>query len=112
MAATGDSCFSLADILNSSPLKPFDQMNRNLVGSIYGRSSVKIADFVPIRSQIWLPQTILVFDWLISKKIFSETALSNEPKFGRMHLLEAFYQDCSFRPDPLTNMAATDISCF
>jgi hypothetical protein len=26
---------------NSSPLKPLDQMNRNLVGSIYGRSSIK-----------------------------------------------------------------------
>jgi hypothetical protein len=42
-------------ILNkSSPLKPLDQMNRNLVGSIYGRSSVNIAHFVPIPSQTWL----------------------------------------------------------
>jgi hypothetical protein len=36
------------DIFNSSPLKPLGQMNRNLVGSIYGRSSVKITHFVPI----------------------------------------------------------------
>jgi hypothetical protein len=36
--------------------------------SIYGRSSIKIAHFVPIRYQTWLPQTILVSDWLISKK--------------------------------------------
>jgi hypothetical protein len=43
-------------------------MNRNLVGSIYGRSSLKIAYFVLIRYQTWLPQTILVSDWLISKK--------------------------------------------
>jgi hypothetical protein len=42
MAATGNSCFWLADFFNSSPLKPFGQMNRNLVGSIYGRSSVKM----------------------------------------------------------------------
>jgi hypothetical protein len=35
-------------ILDSSPLKPFGQMNRNLVGNIYGRSSVTIAHFVPI----------------------------------------------------------------
>jgi hypothetical protein len=35
--------------LNSSPLKPYCQMNRNLVGSIFGGSSVKIAHFVPIR---------------------------------------------------------------
>jgi hypothetical protein len=42
----------LADFLKSSPLKPLGQMNRNLEGSIYGRSSIQI----------------LVFDWLISKK--------------------------------------------
>jgi hypothetical protein len=32
----------------SSPLKPFGQMNQNLVGSIYGRSSIKITHFVTI----------------------------------------------------------------
>jgi len=33
----------------SSPLQMPSQMNRNLVGSIYGRSSIKIAHFIPIR---------------------------------------------------------------
>ena len=33
----------------SSPLKPLSQMNQNLVGSILGRSSIKIAHLVPIR---------------------------------------------------------------
>jgi hypothetical protein len=37
----------LADFFKSS-LKPLGQMNRNLVGSIYGRSSIKIAHFVLI----------------------------------------------------------------
>ena len=32
----------------SSPLKPLCQMNRNLVGHIYGGSSIMIAHFVPI----------------------------------------------------------------
>jgi hypothetical protein len=32
----------------SSPLKPLGQMNQNLVGGIYRRSSLKIANFVPI----------------------------------------------------------------
>jgi hypothetical protein len=32
-----------------SSLKLFGQMNRNLVGSIYGKSSVVIAHFDPIR---------------------------------------------------------------
>jgi hypothetical protein len=43
-------------------------MNRNLVGSILGRSSITIAHLVPIHLQTWPPQTILVSDWLISKK--------------------------------------------
>ena len=47
------------------PLKPLNQMNWNLVGSIYGRSSVKIAHFVAIRYQTWPPQAILVSDWPI-----------------------------------------------
>jgi hypothetical protein len=39
-------CFR--NFLDSSPLKPFGQMKRNLVGRIYGKSSVTIAHFVPI----------------------------------------------------------------
>jgi hypothetical protein len=54
----------------SSPLKPLDQMNGNLVGSIYGRSSIRIVHFVAIRYQTWPPQAILVSDWSISKKSF------------------------------------------
>jgi hypothetical protein len=44
-------------------------------------------DFLEInQSETWPPQTILVSDCLISKKIFSsEAALSNEPKLGRKH---------------------------
>jgi hypothetical protein len=38
----------VAVYLNSSPLKLLSQMNRNLLGSIYVRSSVKIAHFVLI----------------------------------------------------------------
>jgi hypothetical protein len=49
MAATGNSCFWLTDFYKSSPLKPLGQMNRKLVGSIYGRLSIKYAYFVPIR---------------------------------------------------------------
>ena len=59
----------------SSPLKPLGQMNRNLVGSILGRSSIKIVHLVPIRIQTWPPQTILVSDWLISKKSCSLKSL-------------------------------------
>jgi hypothetical protein len=41
-------------------------MNRNLVGSILGRSSIKTANLVQIRLQTWPPQAIVVSDWLIS----------------------------------------------
>jgi hypothetical protein len=37
----------------SSPLKPVCQMNRNLVGSIFGRSSINIAHLVPVSEQTW-----------------------------------------------------------
>ena len=43
-------------------------MNRSLVVTIYGSSSIKIAHFVPICLQTWPPQGILVSDLLISKK--------------------------------------------
>ena len=38
----------------------------------------------------------------------SETTKPIDLKLGRKHL----YKDGSFRPDPLTNMVATDNSCF
>jgi hypothetical protein len=52
----------------SSPLKLLGQMEPNLAGSIYVRSSIKFLRFVPFSQQIWLSRAILVSDWLMLKE--------------------------------------------
>ena len=40
--STGNSCFWLANFKKSPPLKLLGQINRNMAGSIYGMSSMKL----------------------------------------------------------------------
>ena len=85
MATTGSSCFWFADFLKSSPLKPLGQMNRNLVGSIYGMSS-EDCSFRPDR---------------LNKHCYHRNLV------GIIYGI-VLYEDCSFRPNWLTNMATTE----
>jgi hypothetical protein len=54
------------------------------------------------------------FFWLVNFKIiFSyETDWPNKPTLRRKHLWQVLYKECSYRPDPLTTMAALDNYCF
>jgi hypothetical protein len=52
----------------SSPLKLLGQMEPNLAGSIYVRSSIKLLHLVPFGQQTWPPRLILFSDWLMLKK--------------------------------------------
>ena len=85
-----------------------------MIASIRYDHLVGITNLIESHPLVFLTETwFLVSDWLISKKIFSsETAWPNESKFGRKHPWKVLYKDCSFRPDSLTNMAATVNSCF
>jgi hypothetical protein len=59
--------------LDFSPLKPFGQMNRNLVGCIYGRFSIRIAHFVPIINKHGRHKQLLSLIGQFLKIFYSET---------------------------------------
>ena len=73
MAAPGNSCFRLVDFLKSFSLKLLSQLKQNLVGSIYGRFSIKITSSRSVNKHGCHRQFLFLADWFL-KIIFSETA--------------------------------------
>ena len=55
-------------LIKSSPLKLLGQMEPNLAGSIYVRSSIKLLHLVPFGQQTWPPRLNPFSDWLMLKK--------------------------------------------
>jgi hypothetical protein len=72
----------------SSPLKMLGQMNRNLVGSIYGRSFIRIAHFVPIHQAV------------SEKKIFLNWPIRNKNYLWRPCLLMDWNKMCNPNKGP------------
>jgi hypothetical protein len=128
MATTGDSCFWLVNqpIRNKSRLwRPCLLTDRDEMSNVYKGPSIDASYQV----SVYLDEGFqtrrlncekLMDDW---RRTSSDDKSSHCLWQGELiiremwssymkHLLKVLYQDCSFRPDPLTNMATTGNSCF
>ena len=88
---------------STSPLKPLNRIQRNLIGNEILTSSTKFVFFGPIRKTRWLPWPLI--GWVIFD-FSSKTAEQNSMKLDRKQDLNILYLVCVFRADQKNKMAA------
>jgi hypothetical protein len=112
MATTGDSGFWFLKFFSSETAWPKDPKlgRKHLWAVLYKEYSFR-SNSIKYRYILYLFKMQFSLNW-ITDKYASKTPQPNELKLGRNHLWKVLYKDYSFRPDPLTNMAATGDACF
>ena len=99
----GRSGLWLAETFSTSPLKPQNGIQRNLIGSKISRSYIKFMFFGPIGKTRWPPRPLIgwyIFDFS------SETDERNLTKLNRKQDIKVPYQVCVFMADRKNKMAA------
>jgi hypothetical protein len=80
-------------------------MDRDKMSNLYREPSIDASYQISVHLGKWFQRRrVTIFS--------SESAFPNELKFGRKHVWEVLYKDCSFHPDSIASMAATGNSCF
>ena len=93
----------LAEIFSTSPLKPLNGIQQNLIGSKSSTSSTKFVFFGRMGKTRWPPWPLIGWDIF---DFSSETAEGNSRKLDRKQDLKVFYQVCVYRADQSTKMFA------
>ena len=91
----------LAETFSTSPLKPLNEIQRNLTGSKILTSSAKFVFFWADHKKRWPPWPLIGWDIF---DFSSETAEQNSTKLDRKQDLNVLYQVCVFRADRKNKM--------
>ena len=92
----------LAETFPTSPLKPLNEIQRNLTGSKISTSSTKFVFFGSIEKTRWPPWPLIGWDIF---DFSSETAERNSAKLDRKQDHNVLYHVCVFRADRKNKMA-------
>ena len=93
----------IAETFSTSPLKPLNGIQRNLIGSKISTSSTKFVFFGPIGKTRWPPWPLIGWDIF---DFSSETTERNSTNLDRKQDLNIFYQVCVFWADRKNKMVA------